>query len=538
MPTTTSPLRTLVTAAALLFASQSACAQGAANQSTPLPPAPEDVPTLIVFFTIDQLRMDYFERFGSQLNGGLARLYEGGAVFTNAFHDHANTETAPGHASTMSGRFPASTGIVRNAAGVGDPQAPLVDAEGPGASPYRFRGTTLTDWLRIKDPRSRALSVSRKDRGAILPIGRQPQDVYWFSDGTFTTSTWYRDTLPSWVQQFNARKLPESYAGREWTLLLEESAYPEADTLESGSARGNVRFPHVMSASPDTAAWMVANFPWMDEITLAFALNGMNALQLGTGPQTDVLAISLSTMDAVGHAFGPDSRELHDHTLRLDRMIGAFLDSLFTLRDSTRVVIALTADHGVAPYPRVSEALGRGAPVYIDASQPLRDFIEGLGAASVPEGAVVIEDGVFLVDRPALARAGVNADSVVTAFMTAARSIPGVARVDRVADLARADTTTDFVARRWLHMLPPDMPVEAVVTQEEYAVPSTSTYAQHGSPYDYDAHVPVIFYGRPFRPGKYDMFARVVDMAPTLAWVTATTPLERLDGQVLRAALR
>ena len=381
MPTTPSSLRTLVTAAAVLFATQSACAQGAANQSTPLPPAPEDVPTLVVFFTIDQLRMDYFERFGSQLNGGLARLYEGGAVFTNAFHDHANTETAPGHASTMSGRFPASTGIVRNAAGVGDPQAPLVDAEGSGASPYRFRGTTLTDWLRVKDPRSRALSVSRKDRGAILPIGRQPQDVYWFADGTFTTSTWYRDTLPSWVQQFNARKLPESYAGREWTLLLEESAYPEADTLELGSARGNVRFPHVMSASPDTAAWMVANFPWMDEITLAFALNGMNALQLGTGPQTDVLAISLSTMDAVGHAFGPDSRELHDHTLRLDRMIGAFLDSLFTLRDSTRVVIALTADHGVAPYPRVSEALGRGAPVYVDASQPLRDFVEGLGAA-------------------------------------------------------------------------------------------------------------------------------------------------------------
>ena len=165
MPTTTSPLRTLVTAAGLLFATQSACAQGAANQSTPLPPAPEDVPTLVVFFTIDQLRMDYFERFGSQLNGGLARLYEGGAVFTNAFHDHANTETAPGHASTMSGRFPASTGIVRNAAGVGDPQAPLVDAEGPGASPYRFRGTTLTDWLRVKDPRSRALSVSRKDKG-------------------------------------------------------------------------------------------------------------------------------------------------------------------------------------------------------------------------------------------------------------------------------------------------------------------------------------------------------------------------------------
>lgn len=537
MPTIAPLLRAAAVAGALLFATSAACAQDA-GEPAPLPPAPEDVPTLVVFITIDQLRTDYFQRFDAQLTGGLGRLYRGGAVFTNAFHDHANTETAPGHASTMSGRFPASTGIVRNAAGVQDPQAPLVGARGPGASPFRFRGTTLTDWLRTKDPRSRALSVSRKDRGAILPIGRDPQDVYWYaSDGLFTTSTWYRDTLPSWVQQFNARKLPHSYAGREWTLLLDESAYPEVDSLEEGSARGNVRFPHVISSSPDTAAGFLPNYPWMDEVTLAFALHGLGAMQLGRGPQTDILAVSLSTTDAVGHAFGPDSRELHDHVLRLDRMMGAFLDSLFKIRDSTRVVIALTADHGVAPYPKVSQALGRGEPVYIEAA-PLRTFLEGLPAANVPDGAVVIEDAVLLVDRPALARAGINADSVVSAFVTLARTIPGVARVDRMADLARADTTTDFIARRWLHMLPPEMPAEVVLTQAEYAVPSASTYAQHGSPYDYDARVPVIFYGAPFRPGTYDTFARVVDMGPTLAWVTATPPLERLDGHVLRAALR
>lgn len=532
--------RTAVASGALLFAAQAACAQGAANDTSQLPPAPENVPTLVVFLTIDQLRMDYLERFDEQLSGGLARLYRRGAVFTNAFQDHANTETAPGHAATMSGRFPASTGIVRNAAGVGDPQAPLIGgAEGPGASPFRFRGSTLTDWLRIKDQRSRALSVSRKDRGAILPIGRQPQDVYWYAaNGTFTTSTWYRDTLPTWVQRFNDRKLPQSYAGKQWTLLLDEASYPEADSLELGSARGNVRFPHVLSSSPDTAAGLLPNFPWMDEVTLAFALHGLNELQLGTSEQTDILAVSLSTTDAVGHAFGPDSREVHDHIVRLDRMLGAFFDSLFRVRDSTKVVVALTADHGVTPYPKVSQALGRGAPVYLDAGDSIREFLSSLTAANVPEDAVTIEDGVLLMDRPALVRAGVNPDSIVTAFITMARTIPGVARVDRRADLARADTTQDFVARRWLHMLPPDMPVEAVVTQAENAVPSTSTYAQHGSPYDQDAHVPVIFYGPPFRTGRYDQFARVVDMAPTLAWVTATQPLERLDGKVLRAALR
>ena len=514
-------------------------AQQVQAPAQPLPPAADQVPTLVVFITVDQLRTDYFERFDSQLTGGLARLYRGGAVFTNAFHDHANTETAPGHASTMSGRFPSSTGIVRNAAGVQDPQAPLIGARGPGASPFRFRGTTLTDWLRTKDPRTRALSVSRKDRGAILPIGREPQDVYWYaSNGTFTTSTWYADTLPAWVQRFNARRVPHSYAGRQWTLLLDESAYPEPDSLEEGSISGRARFPHVLSSSADTAAALFANFPWMDELTLDFALEGLNALQLGAGPQTDVLAVSLSTMDAVGHAFGPDSRELHDHTLRLDRMLGSFLDSLYRLRDSSRVVIALTSDHGVAPYPKVREGLGRGTAVYIDMRTATRNFGEGLRARGVPEGAVLLEDGVLLVDRPALVRARIDADSLVSAFIAMARALPGVARVDRVSELARADTARDAIARRWLNALPPEMPAEVVVTAAEYAVPLGSTYAQHGSPWDYDAHVPVIFYGPPFRTGKFDTFARVVDMAPTLAWVTATRPLERLHGRVLRSALR
>src|SRR5262249_4691445 len=121
-------------------------------------------PSLIVFITVDQMREDYFERFSSQLHGGLGRLYHGGAFFTNAFQDHAITETAPGHSVTMSGRFPAHTNIVMNAEGVPDPKSPLIGGGGPGASPYRFRGTVLMDWLRAKDPNSRGLSVSRKDR--------------------------------------------------------------------------------------------------------------------------------------------------------------------------------------------------------------------------------------------------------------------------------------------------------------------------------------------------------------------------------------
>src|SRR5687767_14700031 len=199
-------------------------------QANPQPAA--RTPQLVVFVTVDQLLPAYFERYGRQINGGLARLHRNGAFFTNGYQDHAVTETAPGHASTLSGRFPRSTGIVTNALGVGDQQAPIVEGlRGPGASPYRFRGSVLIDWMRQKDWRSRALSVSRKDRGAILPIGRAKQEVFWYPYDRFATSTYYADTLPSWVQRFNARRVPQSYAGRRWELLLAPGEYSEVDSV-------------------------------------------------------------------------------------------------------------------------------------------------------------------------------------------------------------------------------------------------------------------------------------------------------------------
>ncbi|MDQ3699252.1 MAG: alkaline phosphatase family protein [Gemmatimonadota bacterium] len=524
---------------ALLLAILAAVPAAAQTPERRTPPSPAEVPALVVFITVDQLRPDYFDRWRGQLTGGLARLAGGGAFFTDAYHDHAHTETAPGHASTLSGRFPRGTGIVRNSAGVQDPQAPLIDAAGPGASPFRFRGSTLFDWLRGRDPRSRALSVSRKDRGAILPIGRDPQDVYWFADaGTVTTSTWYRDTLPEWVQRFNARRLPHGHAGRAWTLLLPDSAYPEPDSVAIESGGRDFVFPHVMPDDSATAARQLGNFPWMDEVTIAFALDGMREMRLGAGPQTDLMAISLSATDFIGHRFGPDSRELHDQILRLDRMLAVFLDSVFAMRDSAKVVIALTSDHGVAPYPEVREARGRGRAVKVDLAPLVMRLEKSLASRGVDSTMWTLEGAVLLLDSGALARKGVRADSVARAFASDARRVPGVMRADLVSSLARRDTVRDAIARRWYHALPPDFPAAVVVTLEPYAVPVWAPVAMHGSPHDYDAHVPVIFYGRQFKPGRYDRFARVVDMAPTLAWVTAVTPTERLDGRVLWEALR
>ena len=188
-----------------------------------LAPGPAPKPRLLVVVTIDQFRPDYLERYRAQLLGGLGRLLRGGAVFSEAFQDHALTETAPGHATILSGRWPAHTGIVRNAAGVQDSTAPLIGVRGPGASPARFRGTSFFDWLQAREPAARALSVSRKDRAAILVLGRARQQVYWYDAGWFTTSRYYADSLPAWVREFNALRLPFREAGASWPLLLPSS---------------------------------------------------------------------------------------------------------------------------------------------------------------------------------------------------------------------------------------------------------------------------------------------------------------------------
>jgi predicted AlkP superfamily pyrophosphatase or phosphodiesterase len=509
-------------------------------------------PKLVVFITIDAMRADYLPRFEKQLTGGLGKLYRGGAVFTNAFQDHAITETAPGHSATMSGRFPVHTGIMTNIAGVNDTTVTLVDAVGLGASPFRFRGTTLTDWLVAKDFRTRALSVSRKDRGAILPIGRSKQQVFWYAaNGTFTTSTYYSTNLPEWVRAFNARKLAASYAGRAWKLLLPASAYSEPDSVPVESGGVGVTFPHYESKVADSAARFLAEFPWMDELTLDFAMTGVKALKLGAGPQTDVLAISLSTTDAVGHRYGPDSRELHDQILRLDRALGAFLDSLFRIRNRNEVVIALTADHGLTPFPEVHVHDPNAGAIRVNVQPVLERLSNSLAAAGVPGTGLtntfgvyrgngfLFDSGVLELDKAALARANINKDSLVQSVRSAFLDVPGVARAERISDLARRDTVNDRIARRWLHIFSDEEQAALVVSLAPYDYWLAGYWqAQHGSPNDPVAHVPIIFYGRDVRPGRYGEFARVVDMAPTLAAIVGVTPQEKLDGHVLQHAIR
>lgn len=492
-------------------------------------------PKVLVVICVDQLRPDYLERYRRELIGGLGMLIRDGAVFTAAYQDHGVTETAPGHASVLSGRWPVHTGIIRNDAGVGDSGAPMLDVAGPGASPARFIGSTLFDWLRAAQPAARALSVSRKDRSAILLLGRAKERVYWYEAGRFTTSRYYADTLPTWVRTFNAQRVPSRAAGGTWALLLgsEEYAEPDSEPYEHGGT--DFTFPHRLPTDSAQVVDSFVNTPTMDSLTLAFALAGVRTLALGGRGATDLVAVGLSSTDAIGHRYGPESRELHDQVLRVDRYLGWFLGQLAVRYGPGGFLVLLTADHGVTPFFEWSRTHGHPEARRVEPDTIVAAVNAALDARVGGGGAwLVREEAMFrLPAREKLVAAGLNMDSVVADLGARLRSLAGVARVDRPTDLLRADTT-DEVARRWSHTLAPGGDVELVVTLKPYSILGPPAgIAVHGQPSDLDTHVPLIFWGKGVRPGVHARRVSIVDVAPTLARLLDVVPTEPVDGRAL-----
>jgi hypothetical protein len=483
--------------------------------------------SLVVVIVVDQLRADYLPRYDRQFTGGFRRLLDRGALFDHGRQDHAITQTAPGHATILSGRDPAHTGIMSNARGVADPAAPLLGASSaPGASPRNFRGTTLYDWMRAAAADTRILSVSRKDRGAILLVGRARAPVYWWVDGRFTTSRYYADSLPGWVRSFNARRSAERFAGRAWPLLLPPAAYAEADSTWYENGGKDFVFPHRFPAGPVETARVFQKYPWMDSLTLAFALEGARALGLGARAGPDLLTISLSTTDGIGHAFGPDSRELHDHLLRLDRWLAWFMDALAKGVPADRTLLVLTADHGVQSFPERSAGHGR---VSLDDLAASVQEVLSHGSGSGP--VLHLDSGLLSADTAALRERGVKLDSLSAALAARAARVPGVSRVYTPASL-EGSPADDPEALLWRRTIPRGYGWLICASLQPGFVwsPPDQLIAQHGTTAAADIEVPIAFLGRGIRSAMIHRPVRTVDIAPTLAILLGLQPSEPLDG--------
>ncbi len=488
---------------------------------------------------VDQMRADYLTRFASQWTGGFARLYHGGTVFEHGQQDHAATETAPGHSTMLSGRYPAHTGIALNNRGVQDRTSTMVGSttDTVGASPRRFRGTTLYDWMLARDPATRVLSVSRKDRAAIFPIGRARGAIYWLYDGAFTTSHYYADTLPTWVQTFNARHDAARLAGVTWNLLLPDSAYAEPDSVPYENGGSNIVFPHHPSGIPGAAERELNQMPWIDSLTLAFALTGVHALQLGTRSGPDLLSISLSTTDAIGHAFGPDSREIHDHLLRVDRWLGQFLDSLAQVVPAANTVLVLTADHGVTSLPEFAALVRHQRAGRVSLLGVARGATAALARRVPGDFALDADGGLVTADLDALRSHHVDVDSLAATLAAEAGRLPGVAQVYTARTLKLAPPS-DSSAELWRRLLPPDLGwLLCAVVAPGYVWSGGGISAEHGGAHPEDIAVPIAFYGPGIAARHVERPVSTVDIGPTLAALIGVTPTEPVDGAALHEVL-
>lgn len=487
---------------------------------------------LVLSLAVDQLRPIYLERWRDQYTGGLARLLREGVFFPHAEQDHAITETAPGHSTMLSGRSPASTGILSNDLGVPDPGAPLIGSTATGASPRRFIGTTLADWMRAEDSATRVLSISRKDRGAILPIGRQVAPIFWYSRGRFTTSKYYGAALPDWLIAWNDRDPIGALAGSSWELGRDPSSYPEPDDRPFEAGGNNRTFPHRLPEDWTMASGEIEHHSVMDSLTLDVALAGVAALGLGQRSGTDLLAISLSTTDNVGHRWGSGSREIHDHLLNLDRWLGWFLDSLARSVPLDQVVISLTSDHGVVEFPEAGKGGRTTLSGQVRALNRLGTSRWGINLEASAVG------GLMLAETGALRARGVNVDSLAEAVAIEVRALPGVRRVFTPRTL-RGAPAGEVEAGRWRRQIGPDVEwLVAVALLPDWTWTTGKNSTGHGSTNPDDVQVPLLFRVPGVAPATVPRRVRTIDIGPTLARVIDVRPTEPVEGVILPEALR
>ncbi|WP_306524100.1 alkaline phosphatase family protein [Dokdonella sp.] len=514
-------------------------------------------PRLVVVISIDQCSAELIQTYGPELTGGLHRLLTDGVQFTEAYQDHGITETGPGHSVLLSGRFPAHTGIVENqwldrASGkliycVADEAAKPLDGDRVhAASNARFLGDTLGDWLQAQVPGARAFSISGKDRAAILMAGRRPSGVFWFTGPSgFGSSTAYQPELPPWLVRFD-HDLATRFATRSW-LWTKAPGTPEGRVAQWTFGQTVVRngaLPRlIQGAGMPLDKGFTTRFtksPFLDEVTEEGAEALIEGEHLGRGPATDLLTVSFSATDYVGHNYGNLGTEMRDQLHRLDATLGRFL--AFLKRRDPAVWVVLSADHG--GMDAVEALQSEGFPARRVDQAP---FLAGLNATMRDRFKVAAdlftappEPTEFYLEAGAVQAGHLDRDTVLREAAAWLRARPEVAAaftaeelgaVDPAATGSPRDSRLDVLMRRsFLAGRSGDLMV-AFQPFTLFGEPPREYLAGHGSPWAYDRRVPLVFWG-PWKGGARPEPVRTVDLAPTLAHELGLKP-GAVDGKVL-----
>lgn len=505
--------------------------------------AADKKPKLVLTVVIDQFRYDYLTRYRGELKGGLARLMNNGAVFTNANYDHFPTVTAIGHSTILTGATPSISGIVANdwpdrATGllhssVQDSGTFLVGgkADLKGSSPKRLLVSTVGDELKLAyGSRCRVFGVSLKDRSAILPSGHLADAAYWFdlNTGLMTSSTYYfKDKqLPAWVTEFNTRDMAGKRLGQKWMPL---NAKPEDKPYWSIAA------DRKYASFEDFERTTYGN-EMLEEFVEALIRNE----GIGRHDVTDLLTISYSSNDLLGHKVGIYGPAMRQMVLDTDAAIGRLLNAAEASAGRGNVLVILTADHGVVPAPEELAARGMmgGRVLETTLSEPIEEaltarFGKEKWLLSAPGRIVYLNDALAVKYKTTVAELQrVAAD--------AARKAPHVFRVYTATDLAAGRYQGDPIDRRVRNGYNAVEGADLFVVLEPYWIyynPRTAVGTDHGQPFGYDTHVPVVFMGPGIRPGRYDMPVIVNDIAPTVATMLDVETPSGSIGRVLTEML-
>jgi predicted AlkP superfamily pyrophosphatase or phosphodiesterase len=566
-------LRCIIAILALAPAAQSLRAQTPTSAPTKTAPTKKPAaapagkasarPKLVVLLVVDQMRGDYVDKFLPQWTGGLRRLVEEGAWFREAAYPYAATETCVGHSTISTGSFPASHAMVANAwwdretqkmvTCTADPNAKNsgyagVSAKG-GDSAWRMEIPAFAEELKFQtNGATRVVTFSLKARAAITMAGHKADAVTWADGGGWVTSSVY-GTMPFVEQYAKAHPVKEDY-GKTWTRSLPDGSYwyDEKATGAVPPEGWDLTFPHPLRGKaagngPDSAFYeQWGSSPYADTYLTRFAEAAVDSLGLGQGGGTDFLGVSYSSVDYVGHEFGPRSWEIQDILVRLDRDLADLFAHLDKKVGHGNYVVALSSDHGVVPVPEDMQTTGADAGVLHLAE--LQDKMEkALEPFNLAKPAIARISGSDVYFAPDVYEKLKHDDKAMHALTEAALAQPGVAEVFRAEQLQNRPATQSPTRSAMANSYFPGRSGDLFIVPKPYwlldgtpAGKARSYGTGHGVPYNYDQHVPILFMGFGIRHGEYLDAVTPADIAPTLASLCGITLASR-DGHVLGQAL-
>ena len=514
---------------------------------------------LVVGVVVDQMRYDYLTRFWDQYSeGGFKRLVHGGFIGKNHHFNYAPTSTGPGHASVYTGTTPATHGIIGNdffdiASGrmvycAGDDQYSSVgvSSDEGNMSPHRLLTSTMTDQLRLHyKNKAKVISISVKDRGAVLPGGHMANAAYWFvggEQGLWVTSTYYMDDLPKWVADYNTKQSIAQYK-KPWDLLYNEKKYDLSvadDNGYEGPFKGEQKpvFPHDLPAlwNQNGGYGILRATPYGNSMLTDFALEALKQEDLGQDKVPDFLAISYSSTDYVGHQFGVDSKEIQDTYLRLDLEIARLLKALDRQVGTGQYTLFLTSDHAAIPVPAYLQDQKIPAG-YVEANavkQGIDQFVQNRFGAGLVSN--ISNNQVFL-DRKAIQGLGLDLDEVQAALAD---------YLQERTDIAHAYTARTLKSTQFISGIPSilqmgyhkDRSGDVLFVYKPGFISYSKTGSTHGSPEIYDTHAPLLLYGAGVQPGATAERTQITDIAPTISVLLGIAFPNGTTGQPISKALK